>query len=292
MVGGNALVTGQIPFTGDLLHFHYPLRDFYGRALANGHGFDWMPSLFGGFYVVGEGQLGGYHPLHWLLYRFVPLDTAFAIELVWAYPVLFAGMFVFLPALYGMSQWNLQSHGWDLIWPQMGRGIGLGLLFAPLSLAAMRYLHPKDVLQGAALYNLSRQTGGSLGIAVLATLLDHRADVHAAYLTEHVTSLSPATWQRLEMMRTGLAARGLDPAEALNGAYQLLHGVIEREANVLAFRDSYYFVILVIGALLPFVWIFRSKAFDLRNLGGGAAAASGSAPEASPDALAARAMAH
>ncbi|MFI5318582.1 MAG: DHA2 family efflux MFS transporter permease subunit [Myxococcota bacterium] len=208
------------------------------------------------------------------------------------FPLIFAGMFVFLPALYGMSQWNLQSHGWDLIWPQMGRGIGLGLLFAPLSLAAMRYLHPKDVLQGAALYNLSRQTGGSLGIAVLATLLDHRADVHAAYLTEHVTSLSPATWQRLEMMRAGLAARGLDPAEALNGAYQLLHGVIEREATVLAFRDSYYFVILVIGALLPFVWIFRSKAFDLRNLGGGAAAASGPAPEASPDALAAGSMAH
>jgi hypothetical protein len=39
---------------------------------------------------------------------------------------------------------------------------------------------------------------------------------------------------------------------------------------VLAFRDSYLFVILVIGSLLPFVWIFKSRAFDLVNLGGGA----------------------
>ncbi len=187
------------------------------------------------------------------------------------FPLILAGMLVFLPALYGMSQWDLQSHGWDLIWPQMGRGIGLGLLFAPLSLVAMRYLHPKDVLQGAALYNLSRQTGGSLGIAILATLLDHRADVHAAYLTENVTTLSPATWQRLEMMRAGLEARGMDPAAALNGAYQLMQGVIERQASVLAFRDSYFFVILVIGSLLPFVWIFKAKVFDLKNLGGGAA---------------------
>ncbi len=188
------------------------------------------------------------------------------------FPLVLVGMLVFLPALYGMSQWTAQSHGWDLIWPQIGRGIGLGLLFAPLSLVAMRYLNPKDVLGGAALYNLSRQTGGSLGIAVLATLLDQRAEVHSAYLAEHVTTLSPVTWQRVEALRAGLEARGLDPAAALSGAYEVLRRLIEREASVLAFRDSYYLVILVIGALLPFVWMFRGKAFDLANLGGGAAA--------------------
>ena len=93
---GRSVVTGQIPFTGDLLHFHYPLRDFYARALAGGYRFDWMPSLFNGFYVVGEGQLGAYHPLHWLLYRFLPLDRAFAVELVSAYPILFAGTWLWL----------------------------------------------------------------------------------------------------------------------------------------------------------------------------------------------------
>ena len=103
-----SLVTGEIPFTGDLLHFHYPLRDFYARQLVAGQPFDWMPGLFGGFYVVGEGQLGGYHPLHWLLYRTLPLDRAFAIELVIAYPFLFAGVWLWLrrrcgsgPAAFG-----------------------------------------------------------------------------------------------------------------------------------------------------------------------------------------------
>jgi hypothetical protein len=88
--------TGEIPFTGDLLHFHYPLRDFYARALALGQRVEWMPSLFGGFYVAGEGQLGAYHPLHWLLYRWLPLDRAFIIELAAAYPLLFAGTWLFL----------------------------------------------------------------------------------------------------------------------------------------------------------------------------------------------------
>lgn len=93
---GRSIVTGQIPFTGDLLHFHYPLRDFYAGALAAGQRFDWIPGLFNGFYLVGEGQLGGYHPLHWLLYRALPLDRAFAVELVVAYPFLFSGTWLWL----------------------------------------------------------------------------------------------------------------------------------------------------------------------------------------------------
>jgi DHA2 family multidrug resistance protein len=184
-----------------------------------------------------------------------------------------SGMLVFLPSLWGMSQWDAQSSGFGLWWPQIGRGIGLGLLFAPLSLVAMRYLPPADVMQGAALYNLSRQTGGSIGIAILATLLDHRADVHYSHLAESVSALNPVTWQRVQALQAGLAARGLDPAAALDGAYKLLSGLLEREASVLAFRDSYFFVILVVGTLLPFVWVFKSGAFDLKNLGGGASAA-------------------
>ena len=90
------LFAGTVPFTGDLLHFHYILRDFYARALEAGQRFDWMPSLYSGFYVVGEGQLGAYHPLHWLLYRLLPLDRAFAIEVVAAYPFVLAGMVLFL----------------------------------------------------------------------------------------------------------------------------------------------------------------------------------------------------
>lgn len=105
---GRSILTGGIPFTGDLLHFHYPLRRFYADALASGDSVAWMPSLYNGFYVAGEGQLGPFHPVHWLLYRLLPLDTAFALELVLAYPLAFAGMWVFLrrwcdrgPAAFG-----------------------------------------------------------------------------------------------------------------------------------------------------------------------------------------------
>ena len=55
-----------------------------------------MDSLYGGFYVTGEGQLGAYHPLHLMLYRLLPLGVAFDLELLISYPAMFAGTYLFL----------------------------------------------------------------------------------------------------------------------------------------------------------------------------------------------------
>ncbi|MEQ1760241.1 MAG: YfhO family protein [Vicinamibacterales bacterium] len=100
---GRSLVTGQIPFTGDLLHWNYPIRDFFAGALARGQRVWWMPSIFGGFDVAGEGQLGVFHPMHWLLYRVLPLDRAFAIEMVLPYVVIFSGTWLFLRRMIGAA---------------------------------------------------------------------------------------------------------------------------------------------------------------------------------------------
>ena len=167
---------------------------------------------------------------------------------------------VFLPALWAMSQWTIQSGWWDLIWPQIGRGIAMGLMFVPLSIATLRALPPADVLQGAGLYNLFRQTGGSLGIAVLATLIDHRGVLHHAYLAESVTSFSPATRQRLAALAAGLAARGLDPASALDGARRALDGILSAQSAVLAFRDCYLVILLLFVLLSPLIPLMRRPA--------------------------------
>ncbi len=87
---------GQVYVADDLGEFHLPLRAFYARQLAAGQPFDWMPSLYGGFYVTAEGQLGAYHPLHLALYRALPLGAAFDLELLISYPFLFAGMYFLL----------------------------------------------------------------------------------------------------------------------------------------------------------------------------------------------------
>jgi len=64
----------------DILQYHVPLRQLYQRMLANGDSVLWTPALFAGFDLHGEGQVGLFHPLHQVLYRFLPLDVALNVR--------------------------------------------------------------------------------------------------------------------------------------------------------------------------------------------------------------------
>jgi hypothetical protein len=90
------LRTGHVPVVGDLGNFHLPLRTWYAECLASGRGFDWLPGMYNGLFISGEGEHGPYHPLHLFTYRFLPLDRAFALEAFLSFPALLLGMFLFL----------------------------------------------------------------------------------------------------------------------------------------------------------------------------------------------------
>ncbi len=98
------MFVGQVHIGDDLGAFHLPLRAFYAKQLAAGQPFDWCPDLFGGFYLTGEGQAGTYHPLHWLLYRCLPLGVAFDLECWLNYPLILVGTYLFL------RRWRLARH--------------------------------------------------------------------------------------------------------------------------------------------------------------------------------------
>ena len=74
------LLLGQLPVHGDLGMLLLVFRDFYARCLCQGDAFDWMPQIFGGYDLTGGGACGTYHPLNWLLYRWLPLPVAFNCE--------------------------------------------------------------------------------------------------------------------------------------------------------------------------------------------------------------------
>jgi hypothetical protein len=97
------LLSGGVYTYGDLANFFLPIRSFYADCLASGDDFSWWPDLFCGFNLHGDGQGGLYHPAHWLLYRLLPLEVAFGLEVTAAYPVVYAGLVFFL------RRWGL---GW------------------------------------------------------------------------------------------------------------------------------------------------------------------------------------
>jgi hypothetical protein len=111
------LARGRLHTHDDLGGFHLPTRAFYAERLAHGEPWDWMPHLFGGFYLTGEGQAGTYHPVHWLLYRWLPLSVAFELELWLSYPLMLIGAWLWLrrrlgrstAAIFGAAVWTFSS---------------------------------------------------------------------------------------------------------------------------------------------------------------------------------------
>ena len=87
---------GAVYVVGDLVHYHLPMRAFYADCLARGESARWIPEVFCGYYLHGEGQVGQLHPLHQLAYRGFSLATAFNLELLVNYPILIAGTYLLL----------------------------------------------------------------------------------------------------------------------------------------------------------------------------------------------------
>jgi hypothetical protein len=81
---------------GDLGIFFLPFRIFLSENLARGITPLWMPNLFCGYYAHGEGPIGIFHPLRWLLYRFLPVTEAFNLECILPYPLALIGVALFV----------------------------------------------------------------------------------------------------------------------------------------------------------------------------------------------------
>jgi hypothetical protein len=124
---------GYVYVADDLGEFHLPIRSFYAQQLASGQQFEWMPGLFGGFYIAAEGQLGAYHPFHWMLYRMLPLGVAFSLELLASYPFLFCGTWLFLRRISGSQIAGLYG----------------ALVFTFCSFMMLHFLHPNAIAVAA-----------------------------------------------------------------------------------------------------------------------------------------------
>jgi DHA2 family multidrug resistance protein len=110
-----------------------------------------------------------------------------------------AGALTFATAAWQLSRVTGESGGGDFFWPLILRGVGLGLMFVPLTTITLAELSPQELPQGTGLYNFFRQLGGSFGIAAIATLLARYTAQIRSTLTEHVTAtdaLSRRGWTR------------------------------------------------------------------------------------------------
>jgi DHA2 family multidrug resistance protein len=133
---------------------------------------------------------------------------------------------------------------WELLWPQIFRGIGLMFAIVPVTNTALGTLSPDRMKNASGLFNLTRNLGGAIGLAAINTLLNNRMDLHLARLHEAVT------WSRVPAVETlnNLAHRFAGSDAQLMALKQMM-GIVRRQASVMSFADVFFILTLLFVAL-------------------------------------------
>jgi DHA2 family multidrug resistance protein len=146
-----------------------------------------------------------------------------------------------------MNAYMDATTGYDqLLLSQVVRALGQPFVMLTLSNFAMNGIAPKDTASASSLFNMIRNLGGSIGIALLATQLTQREHFHSARLGEAVNSFSAATQLRLDQLTQNFIGKGFDPVTASDKALKAVDGIVRRESFVMAYNDGF----LIVGAIL------------------------------------------
>lgn len=169
-----------------------------------------------------------------------------------------------------MNAYMDATTGYDqLLLSQIVRALGQPFVMLTLSNFAMNGIKPQDMPSASSLINMTRNLGGSIGIALLATALTAREHFHSQRLGESITGFASATQERLDVLTQSFIGKGFDPATAANMALKAVDGVVRREAYVMAYNDGFFLVAAVLFGCIGVLW-FSDKVKAPTGGGGGA----------------------
>jgi DHA2 family multidrug resistance protein len=174
--------------------------------------------------------------------------------------VLAAGGLCLVCGLWQLTALSPQTGEGDLAWPLIVRAIGTVLMFLPLNLATLGSIPRHEVAAASSLFNLTRQLGGSIGVALLTTLLTTRQAFHRAVLTEHVVSGDALTLERVQAYTQRFTSLGFSLQDARARALAVLDGLVNQQASVLSFADTFTATAVLVLVCLPLVALLGKPA--------------------------------
>jgi DHA2 family multidrug resistance protein len=171
-------------------------------------------------------------------------------------------MLMFGFASFAIGTWWMTwiTKDWDfyeLIWPQIFRGVGLMFSIIPINNIALGTLPPAQVKNASGLYNLMRNLGGAVGLAAINTFLNDRTDLHTARLHEALNSAYRPAVEALDQLTAKFQSYGADaPTMALKQLFAMTH----REGLVMAFSDLFLVLTLLFLAVGVFAVVMKKPA--------------------------------
>jgi len=151
-------------------------------------------------------------------------------------------------SLWQMSRYTLVLSRSDIVWPGVIQGVGLGLVFVPLSAATFATLTPEMRAEGTAIYSLIRNIGSSIGIALVQTLLVRNTQIAHSSLVEKISSASPAYQDAMVASTYNLATQS---------GLEVINGEVTRQASMIAYVNDFWLMLIMTLMVIPLLLLIR-----------------------------------
>ncbi len=165
------------------------------------------------------------------------------------------GMFLFFVFTFMLSNSTLETGEVNVLIPLLIRGVGMALLFVPLTTLAISDLKGVEVGQGTGLNNMMRQLGGSFGIAALTTVIHIRQGVYRNNLLTNINPYNNSFIQRLHFLEQAFIAKGKSAIDATQMAYKAIEGAVIRQSLLLTYNDAYLLSGVIMLCSIPLIYL-------------------------------------
>jgi DHA2 family multidrug resistance protein len=164
------------------------------------------------------------------------------------------GTLIFAASCWMNTSMSHDYAGDQFVVSNIVRALGQPFTIVPLSALATSILQPKDAGDGSAVFNIARNLGGSVGTAMLGTIITRREQFHDFEIGAYINAYRPVVQERVQTLATTFFNKGYDAVTATHQAFGQINDIVRREAYVMAFNDAFLIVgiSLLIGAVL--VW--------------------------------------
>jgi DHA2 family multidrug resistance protein len=171
--------------------------------------------------------------------------------------VVFCGLVCFAASCFLDVHLTAQSGGGDFVVSQLLRGVGQMLSFMPLNQISVGSVSREDTPDAAGFFNMARNLGGSIGLALQGVFIDRRIEAHADAIRESVTANSVLLQERLAAQAGAFAQSGGDVAHGTQQAIGQLAAQIHIEAMVMTYSDCFWVLGVGLIVLMPMVLLLR-----------------------------------
>src|SRR5579864_9550245 len=142
---------------------------------------------------------------------------------------------------------------------------GLAFIFVPSNVLCYAGIPREKNNQVASMMNFVRNIGGSIGIALVSTLVTRSTQARQNYLTAHMQSGNPRFREMLEGTIAMLRGQGVSAADATRQAYGRMEMLLQQQAAALAFKDVVAILAIVVACLIPLAFIMQKPSAAMRD---------------------------